>query len=428
MRALLSLMVVLLLVLGGIFFLYGNPFEKLAQPATPGTALREAPGVEAPPLVAARGEVSDATPPTVTPAEAAATGVPEAPPAASVAALAPPAPASEPARVEQEARQYIETLTEPAVEPLPVARADNFVRPDQEISMVPLSAAESTTLEALKQDPTLAPDTPITVVRTVEQVEASSPQRVIAESEGNLDAPIRVLGEDRTIKETTVREVLEEHRKEPSRPIMVVREVEHYEITTVAKLEEEMKREQATAGAPATTPSAGETVTAASTDTPTEASPVEPLTRTLRVIREPYKVSRATVAEILKSRNKPVTPDSVFYVRTVRPGDDQGIWGIVQEGIIENFARGVALRRGEEINTFQVDIPRDADELEKDRSSSFLGRMIYDKSRESYVYNYRLNRMGQSPDQVYPGQELVIIQFQPEELVSIYRHFVEQRG
>ena len=115
-------------------------------------------------------------------------------------------------------------------------------------------------------------------------------------------------------------------------------------------------------------------------------------------------------------------------MRTVQSGDGQGIWGIVHHGIIDNFARGVAIRRGEAVNTYRVDIPPDADEVRNDRTSSFLGRLIFDKARESHVYNYRLNRMGQNPDTIFPGQELVIIQFRPQELVSIYRHFVEQQG
>ena len=280
--------------------------------------------------------------------------------------------------------------------------------------MVPTSAIETTTLEALKQDEQLAPDTPITVVRTVEQIEATTPQRVIAESGGNLDAPIRVLGEDRQIRQSTVREVLEKQREAPSAPIMVVREVEHYEITTIARLEEEMRREQASSspqtiapapGVPETVSGqTGVTVIATTPEAHSANTTSDPLKQTIRVIREPYKVSRATIAQILESRNETVAPDSVFYVRTVRAGDVQGIWGIVQEGIVENFARGVALRRGEEINTFRVDIPHDADELERDRSSSFLGRLIYDKSRESHVYNYRLNRMGESRGRMYPGQ------------------------
>ena len=127
-------------------------------------------------------------------------------------------------------------------------------------------------------------------------------------------------------------------------------------------------------------------------------------------------------------RMQGVKSGSLFYVRTVRDGDEQGIWGIVHDGIIENFARGMAIRRGKEINTYQVEIPSDADEQRADASSSYLGRLIFKKSKASYVYNFNRNRMGRNPDRIFPGQEIVIIDFQPEELIEIYTHFVEQRG
>ena len=107
----------------------------------------------------------------------------------------------------------------------------------------------------------------------------------------------------------------------------------------------------------------------------------------------------------------------------MQPTDEQGIWGIVQFGLIENFARGMAVRRGEEIETYTVQIPKDADERLDDQSSSFLGRLIDRKTKDSYVYNYRENRMGRNPDTIYPGQEIVIINFEPGELEAIFEHF-----
>ena len=101
---------------------------------------------------------------------------------------------------------------------------------------------------------------------------------------------------------------------------------------------------------------------------------------------------------------------------------------IEQEGLIENFARGMAVRRGEEINRYQVEIPRDADERESDSSSSFLGRLIYEKTVRSYVYNFKNNRMGQNPDRIRPGQEIVIINFHPDELAAIYRQVYGEEG
>ena len=392
MRSVLAVFVLLAALLAAFLYLRGNPLDTLQQaPIAAGDPLPAAPAAPQPEpvpvLATAGGEVMDATPPAVPPAVAPADAPSDAPTLA---------PASDTAQVEQEARTFISDLTEPAPEPLAVSEADHFVRSDQVLSMLPETAVETTTLEALKQAPGIAADTPITVVRTVEQVEAVTPERVIADSGGNLEQVVRVLGEGDDVEEVTVREVLERHRAEPSRPIMMVRKVEHYEVTTTAELE----REQAASG----------------TSTP------------LRVIRQPHVIARATITELLESRNEKVEADSIFYLRTVREGDRDGIWGIVRDGIAENFGRGVALRRGEEVDTFRIDIPRGSDQVQSDRSSSFLGRIIYDKTQESHVYNYRLNRMGQNPDRIFPGQELVIIQFRSRELVSIYRHFVERAG
>ena len=527
MRALLALLVVLVAVLGGLYLLVGNPLDLLQEQQTASGELPTAATPDGRAVVAASGETGDATPPELPPAPAGAQGVetpaqPIAPlgggtqftsaatdesgvPRESPAAAPPVASAAEPEAVEEEARDYLQTLTEPVPEPVAAESADHFVRPDQMITMVPEEAVETTTLGELKADETLDPDSPITVVRTIEQIEASTASRVIAQSGGDLDAPIRVLDETgEGVRESTVREVLEEHRKAPSKPIMVVREVEHLEVTTLAKLEADMRRaDTATGGravqgestpltldiaptitisrdsgieapaaplpgpstagasgdkagpsattlppaasssAAATAPAAGgaATVTALAASEATAAvTPAAPaaegsglrrlplMERPIRIVRTPAAVTEATVREILLSRDEAVEPESIFYVRTVQRGDEQGIWGIVHHGIIDNFARGMAIRRGEEVNTYRVEIPYDADELERDRTSSFLGRLIFDKARESHVYNYRLNRMGQNPDRIYPGQELVIIQFQPEELVSIYRHFVERQG
>jgi hypothetical protein len=86
------------------------------------------------------------------------------------------------------------------------------------------------------------------------------------------------------------------------------------------------------------------------------------------------------------------------------------------------------VRRGGRLNTYRVAIPRNADELRQDQSSSFLGRLIYEKSRESYVYNFETGRIGRNPDFVTPGQEIVIVSFAPEELIEIYKHFAQSDG
>ena len=137
--------------------------------------------------------------------------------------------------------------------------------------------------------------------------------------------------------------------------------------------------------------------------------------------------NQVTLRDLLPSDVR-LAPDSILYVRTVGPNDDQGLWGVVQLGLTENFARGVAVNRGDRVETYTVDIPHNADEVRPDRHSSFLGRLIHAKSAQSYVYNFHERRMGQNPNDIHPGQEIVIINFSPEELIAIYKHFAGQRG
>lgn len=295
--------------------------------------------------------------------------------------------------IDKEAERFISKLTESDPDPVSVEKADHFITKDQMISLLPEGASEETTREALAADPSISPDTPITVVKEAEQVEITTPERIIAEAGGDLERTVRVL-EEGEVREYTSREVLEQYRKNPDQEIAIVKDVEYYEITTPREL----------AGDPSI--EAGQKI---------------------KVIRKPYRLEAASVADLLREQEK-LSPDSVFYVRTVRPSDKHGIWGIVHDGIISNFAQGMAIRRGEEVNTYRVEIPRDADEKLPDESSSFLGRLIHDKTMKSYVYNFKQNRMGQNPDHVSPGQEIVIINFEADELVRIYRHFAGSRG
>ncbi len=301
--------------------------------------------------------------------------------------------AGKPKSLEQEAETYISKLTEPNSDPVAVEKADHFISKDQVLSLLPEGVTEEITRENLEADPSLSPNTPITVVKKAEQIEITTPEKVIAEAEGDLDRKVKIL-EGGDVRESTARELLEQYRQNPDAEIAIVKDVEYFVITTPKELLEDP------------TVVAGETLT---------------------IIRKPYRLEAATIAELLREQQA-LSPDSVFYVRTVRPSDSQGIWGIVHDGLIENFARGMAIRRGEEINTYQVEIPRDADERLADQSSSFLGKMIHQKTVDSYVYNFKQNRMGRNPDRVMPGQEIVIINFHSDELIDIYKHFASQQG
>jgi hypothetical protein len=295
--------------------------------------------------------------------------------------------------VESQAKAYITKLTETQAEPVPAKNADHFVSKDQIISLLPESAIEFTTPKDLARNPALKPDTPITVIREAEQIETVTPEKIIAEAGGDLNKIVKIVDGDE-IRELTVREVLQRYAANPDQPISVVKTIQYFEITTPGEiaLDKTLAPDQE-----------------------------------LRIIIKPYRLEAATIAELLMREGK-YNPDSIFYVRTVRDTDDQGIGGIIHDGIMTNFAQGMAIRRGKEVNTYKVDIPRDADELLQDRTSSFLGKLIHRKAAESYVYNFKKNRMGRNPDQVMPGQEIVIINFEPEELIGIYKHFVAKQG
>ncbi len=148
--------------------------------------------------------------------------------------------------------------------------------------------------------------------------------------------------------------------------------------------------------------------------------------QTARIKRSPHLADVVSVGELLEQIGEQVNPEDLYYVHTVQDLDDQGIWGIIQDGVVGMFSEGVAVRSGPTTDIFKVEIPVDADELRADESSSFLGKLIYEKAIRSYVYNFTQHRMGRNPDVLRPNQEIVIITFHPSELITIYRYFRNQ--
>jgi hypothetical protein len=307
--------------------------------------------------------------------------------------IAPSSPAKENSTaLAHSAEAFVKTLTTAVGSSLPANDAAHFVTAQQIIDIEPKHTVETLSLESLRLDTTLRPQTPITVIRQVPQIELASPEKLIADAGGDLSKIIEVLI-DNSVESISVREALQRHSTTSGDPISVVRMSEYLEPTTVA----ELIRQNANAGT-------------------NEDSMI-------RVIKGAYKRGTASIADLLAGIEG-VAKGSVFYVHSVRAGDTQGIWGIIHHGLIKNFARGMAVRRGAEIDQFQVRIPRDADERTNDNSSSFLGKLIDTKARTSTVYNFRAGRMSRNPNIVVPGSEIVIINFSSQELVSIYEHFL----
>ncbi|MCY4452881.1 MAG: hypothetical protein OXC01_13105 [Immundisolibacterales bacterium] len=160
-----------------------------------------------------------------------------------------------------------------------------------------------------------------------------------------------------------------------------------------------------------------------------KAAPARARTSEFRGTEEtPAPQETITIRDLLEGTVE-VGEHDVFYVHAVTPDDHQGLWGIIQKGVTENFARGVRITIGERTDTYRIAVPRHADEVLEDRSSSPLGLTIFHKSKETIVYNRRMGRLTQDPDvTLFPGNEIIIVGFKPEELINLYKHFAGTDG
>ncbi len=120
--------------------------------------------------------------------------------------------------------------------------------------------------------------------------------------------------------------------------------------------------------------------------------------------------------------NPDTAKNQVFFIHAVTGGDEQGLWGIIQNGVIKTFAKGIRIQD----RMITANIPRQADERLANRSSSFLGAILDRKVKDTYVYNYQKGILGQNPNLITPGQELIIVSFEEAELIAIYNHFINQ--
>ncbi len=294
--------------------------------------------------------------------------------------------------LEKEAREYVREITELKAQPLAADSADNFVQRDQTIQLLPTRKADTITPEKLLADPSLKPETPLTIIKDVDRIEIVTIEKLREMYGRTPEKQIRILDGSQA-KVTSVGALLAEHGGAPDTAVTVVKKVEEIQSTTAQELAAD--------------------------------SALDP-NQPIRVLRGRQALDAATVAELMMGSDDSGT-DAIYYVRTVKETDAQGIWGIIQYGLIDNFGRGIAIRRGEDISTYRVDIPRSADEMVNGRNSSFLGQLIFEKSQHSYIYNLEQGRMGRNPDMIRPGQELLIIRFTADELVDIYKHFVNSR-
>lgn len=121
--------------------------------------------------------------------------------------------------------------------------------------------------------------------------------------------------------------------------------------------------------------------------------------------------------------------DALFYLHRVTERDVQGLWGIVQTGLIDKFRHGLQIE-GIALNKklIQAIIPADADEKLPSGFSSFLGKILNNKVDNSFVYNLKTRSMGHDANLIHPGQQLILIHFSQIELKQIYQFFSDRRN
>ena len=354
--------------------------------------------------------------------------------------------------VRQEAIKHIESLKKAAEETIDVEKADHFVSPQTLLSRKERKTLITTPKELLKdqsltaespikilveeektvittpreilKSKNIGPTTPIRVLKKEVRIVLTTPRELLEKPAVTLDTPIRVLGEEGSVVVTTPRELLESESITLDTPIRVLTEEERTVVTTPQEL---LKDQSITLDTPIKIVLKEERILVTTPGQLLSDRSITPETPIKVVLEEPGEM--VTLSELL-SESRELSEKRTFYVHTVSPQDTQGIWGIIQHGLTTQFRQGIpvsgARAPGEE-SILALDIPIDADEPRENGYSSFLGKVLDQKTRDSHVYNYRNGRMGKNPDRISPGQELVIIEFSQEELVEIYEHFKQLR-
>lgn len=177
---------------------------------------------------------------------------------------------------------------------------------------------------------------------------------------------------------------------------------------------------------------APETTPASPTNAETDTFAV---TSHLNVIKNPQQPknnhipSLTTIPTALKNQiklqelldNPDQSSQKVYFIHAVNEGDDEGLWGIIQHGLMKTFTAGLTLPGLDK--TVSVHIPKEADEKLDDKRSSFLGQVLKNKVDKTYIYNYQKGILGDNPNLIKPGQQLIIVTFTEQELIDIYEHF-----
>ncbi|MCX4187342.1 hypothetical protein [Methylophaga sp. OBS4] len=265
-----------------------------------------------------------------------------------------------------------------------------FVRHDGIIAL-PKLEHRTTTVKELMQDKSLTADTPLTLDFTETEKHSTTLQQLDETIEDKAQI-ITLEHADGTITEAPLADLLGAEDVDKDAPVTVITQHQRTQQMTAGELAQ---------------------------------SGLDPSQKVIATINR--GIEELSVKDIIQSGELP--DNALFYLHRVTKKDYQGLWGIIQVGLIERFRQGLEL---EGINPSkgpaQVVIPADADEPLPSGLSSFLGKVLHKKVESSYIYNFSTHTMGRNPNLIHPGQQLILIHFAPDELKQIYLFFAEQRN
>lgn len=289
---------------------------------------------------------------------------------------------------ENEANAFVDNLAAEQEKVITInENEDQFVRADSIIAL-PRLEERVTTLEELMADDSLEDDTPLTLNYTEESRQQTTINEIAKREEDHI-APVTVVTESGEEITAPLTELLK--RDDVDATVTEIRRVD--------------KQRQITAGELA--------------DYGIDKDQEMHVTIN-------RGVQELAIKDILG--DDMVSDNSLLYLHRVTEADRQGLWGIIQTGLIDKFRRGMHIDGLGRQSTVSVTIPADADEPLPDGFSSFLGSILNGKTTTSYVFNFKTHSMGRDPNLIYPGQQLILITFTADELREIYLYFAERRS
>lgn len=292
----------------------------------------------------------------------------------------------------QEATVFVEALAQSQNAPIAVIEdEDRFARYSDHL-ILPDLEHRATTIQQLIDDKTLADDIPITLNYTTESHNPTSLAELSRSSE-DYTASITIMTADDKRLTSSLAELVNQAGVDLNAPISLITQKKHTRLTTAGKLASEV-----------------------------DLAPSQTVVATIN-----HGEHQVAISDIIQDDS--FDSNAIFYLHRVTDRDIQGLWGIIQAGLIEKFREGLHIKGiSSNQNFVQATIPPDADEKIDSGLSSFLGIILDQKVSTSYIYNFSTKKMGRDPNVIHPGQQLTLIHFTADELKEIYQYFSVQRA